>query len=184
MRKSQDHIPVQYGEFSKTRKYVFKWWSTTSIKATLTHTVAGTAAYKNHLSCWRSSPRARCSRRMSEKSAARVLNKSSVVPRTVEAEKSRYVGNLPPMTPTTPNGFSTKLWVRNRSGVNASPSAVSRAPKTATHATVRQRRDGSRPFGNNSIRNTPAKTGPANATHVENQATDSPPGHPKPPSRA
>src|SRR3712207_622399 len=109
MRNSHDHIPVQYGEFLKRRKYVFKWCSTTSTKATLTHTVAGTAAYKNHLSCWRSSPRARCSRRMSEKSAARVLNKSSVVPRTIEAEKTLCVGNVPPMTPTTPNGFTTKL---------------------------------------------------------------------------
>src|ERR687894_3214344 len=108
MRKSHDHIPVQYGEFLKRRKYVFKWWSTTSIKATLMHTVAGTAAYKNHLSCWRSSPGARCNRRVSEKSAARVLINSSVVPRTVEAEKTLYIGNVPPMTPTTPNGFSTK----------------------------------------------------------------------------
>src|SRR5918998_3287673 len=121
---------------------------------------------------------------MSEKSAARVLTKSSAVPRTVEAEKTLYHGNVSPMTPTTPNGFPTKLWVRNWSGVNASPSAVNVAPKTATHATVRQRRDSRRPLGNNSIRNTPARTGPANATHVENQATDSPPGHPKPPSRA
>src|SRR5215208_6806037 len=86
--------------------------NTSSVKSTTTnesktkpkHTPAGTAAYRNHLSCWRSSPHARCSRTKSEKSAARLLVNSSASPTRAEAVKNWYVVTWPPMTPTTPNG--------------------------------------------------------------------------------
>lgn len=45
------------------------------------------------------------------------------------------------------------------------------APKIVTHTTIRHRRDGNRPSGNNSIKNTP-RVGFANPIHVENHATD------------
>src|SRR5829696_4450582 len=89
--------------------------NTNSVKSTmmyeskmkLKHPTAGTTAYRNHLSCWRSSPHTRCSRTKSEKSAAILLVNSSVSPTRAEAVKKSYVVTRPPMTPTTPNGFLT-----------------------------------------------------------------------------
>src|SRR5215204_6550434 len=72
-------------------------------KSKLKPTTAGTAAYRNHLSCWRSSPCARCSRTNSEKSAARMLAHSKARPTRDETEKNSGVVS-PPITPSTPNG--------------------------------------------------------------------------------
>ena len=59
--------------------------------------------------------------------------------------------------------------------MKATPSALMAAPKTVSHTTMRHRRDGSRPLGNKSIRNT-ARVGLANHIHVENQAAKLAPG--------
>src|SRR3712207_3512764 len=93
-----------------------------------------------------------------------------------------------------------KDWMRRLRGVNnaairrveattarvdfwPTPSAVMAAPKIVTHTTMRQRRDGNRPSGNNSIKNTP-RVGFVNPIHVDNHATDSPQGSVKFSSRA
>ena len=87
------------------------------------------------------------------------------------------------MTPTTSNGLFTYLWVSNIPGMKATPTAVMAAPKIVTHTRIRHRRDGSRPPGNNSIKNTP-RVGFANPIQVENHATYSPQGSVKFSSRA
>jgi hypothetical protein len=51
---------------------------------------------------------------MTEKSAARMLVDSSVIPRRRDTQKKPYVVSLPPITPTIPNGFSTYLWWSRR----------------------------------------------------------------------
>src|SRR5215203_1125210 len=88
--------------------------NTSSVKSTMMYeskmklkpTTAGTTAYRNHLSCWRSSPHARCSRTKSEKSAARMLVSNSVSPTTAEPINNSS-GVNPPTSPTTANGFQT-----------------------------------------------------------------------------
>src|SRR5688500_2875585 len=54
----------------------------------LPRTVNGTAANKNHLICWRSSPLAWRSLSMTEKSATRILVDSSVMPKTRYSEEN------------------------------------------------------------------------------------------------
>src|ERR687893_1413456 len=88
------------------RNSVVKVTTITWTVITLRKTIVGTMGYKNHLSCWRSSPCARCSRRMSERSAARVLVNASALPTKFEATKYWYVV-IPPVTPT-PNGLKTQ----------------------------------------------------------------------------
>src|ERR671910_2013044 len=157
-------------------KSVVKLATIMSSASRLPKTVAGTAANMNHLSCWRSSPLAWRSRRMTEKSAARRLINSSVVPRIRDAPKKAKVVSLGTMTPTTSKGFSTYLWVNKIPGMKATPSAVMAPPKIVTHTTIRHRPDGSRPPGNNSIKNT-FKVKYATPIHVENHAPDSPQGN-------
>jgi hypothetical protein len=67
------------------------------------------------------------------------------------------------------------LWWSRIPGMKANPIALMAAPKIVSHTTMRHRRDGSRPPGNKSIRNT-ARVGKANPIHVENQAANSPQG--------
>src|SRR5215210_734451 len=130
----------------------------------------------NHLICWRSSPRDRCSLTMSEISAAKVLINSSVVPTNLMAAKKKYVVSPPPITPKTPKGFSTQGKSSKPPGHNASASAVNAAPKSTPHVTIRHLLDGGRPCGNNNTRNI-ATVGSANHSHEQNQAMYSTPGN-------
>src|SRR5215207_3549555 len=94
----------RYGKYSRRNESQKK----------LKNATAGQPAYRNHLSCWRSTPCARCSRTKSEKSAARLLVNSSVsatkevtsVSATrVAVLKTSYVVTPPPVPPSTANGF-------------------------------------------------------------------------------
>src|SRR5215207_3162492 len=89
-------------------------------------TTAGTASYRNHLSCWRSSPHARCSRTKSENSAARMLVNSKASPTRVVASNNSYVVIPPPMTPrlrtgSEPNCGQTELPDRRHRQVSSTP---------------------------------------------------------------
>src|SRR5919112_4351496 len=158
------------------RNVVVKVWTTTLSISTLPKTLKGTAAYMNHLICWRSSPRTRCSLTTSENSAAKVLINSSVVPKNLIAAKTKKVVSPPPITPKTPNGFSIQGKLSKAPGHNASASAVNAAPKSTPPVTICHLLDGGRPSGNNNTRHT-ARVGSANHSHEENQARYSSPSN-------
>jgi hypothetical protein len=133
---------------------------------TLTSVMA--LANRNHLSCWRSTPRARRNRTAS---AATLASPSSAVSSKVV---SRSLAGHPPRGASA--SWSTRADPRKGHSRAASSPGYSRVTRADSQATGRQRRDGRWPSGKSSSTKVSSSAPPGAQVHWPSQMASGPPG--------
>src|SRR5512132_1377400 len=171
-------IPTLNGSSGSTRMYSTqtRTGETAMPNSGRSPTMNGTgnsaAAELHHLSCWRSTPRARRNRTTTAATAPVMLGISNNAPRLISRSSHRVQAT------GTPTGLSTTPSpdTSTTSGCRPLPTRANTMNPTPDPATTRQRGDSSRPVGNSSGSSTTTSVKNGANHNVPAKATHTPPG--------